>query len=354
MTNPIPAGRPVLPQADFPPGTYRLIKRVVVDESGHARFVDEPGGVSVAGVWPATLSVVEPVPAVSVSPVDKGLRREVDEIRAALVAADPKADLPGHAYVSSVDIVRHLVAERDAYFANWERARAALASRSTPALPDGAEEQIAQCLADYWIDLRGGRVPFEETDAGQAREVVALVRSWLPSPATDPEPATPDRLVRERAELERLVLYLLAKLGGQVELTEEELTAGPPGTGFAWSETSPGFGRKLKLIGRPVAPQAPAEPTASARLFNRLIAGASVVNGVPQTPAGPAVPEDTATPDDVNPVADVLAARDAVLNAPPRWGADNPGLIPPDDYGDDPGGWDSHRADTTRPAGEES
>lgn len=47
------------------------------------------------------------------------------------------------------------------------------------------------------------------------------------------------------------------------------------------------------------------------------------------------------------------SARDAVLNAPSRWRADNPGLIPPDDYGDDLGGWAPHRADTTRPAGEE-
>ncbi len=75
MTEPVPA-RPAadaanLPRttanlphsatADFPPGTYRVIKRVVVDENGHGRFVDEPGGVAVAGFWPTTLSAVTPV-----------------------------------------------------------------------------------------------------------------------------------------------------------------------------------------------------------------------------------------------------------------------------------------------------
>jgi hypothetical protein len=141
------------------------------------------------------------VPA-EVSPVDTGLRRELDEIRAALVAADPKADLPGHALVPSVDIVRHLAAERDAYFANWEKARAELASRSTPALPDGAADRRLNqavpligdllddedcsldhhgyCQTHYW---------FSDSDCPQARAKRWLAELDKPSsPATDPTP----------------------------------------------------------------------------------------------------------------------------------------------------------------------
>ncbi len=47
-------GRPI------PPGTYRVIKRVVVDEAG-AHYVDEPGGVPIAGFWSNTLTRIEPV-----------------------------------------------------------------------------------------------------------------------------------------------------------------------------------------------------------------------------------------------------------------------------------------------------
>lgn len=43
------------------PGTYRVIKRVEVDDRG-ARYVDEPGGVPVAGLWAPTLTLIEPLP----------------------------------------------------------------------------------------------------------------------------------------------------------------------------------------------------------------------------------------------------------------------------------------------------
>lgn len=43
------------------------------------------------------------------------LAAELEEIRAILVAAEPKADLPDYAYVSTADIARAVVGQRDQY-----------------------------------------------------------------------------------------------------------------------------------------------------------------------------------------------------------------------------------------------
>lgn len=45
----------------IPAGTYRVTKRVVVDELGKAEYIDEPGGVPITGLWPNTLTRIEPV-----------------------------------------------------------------------------------------------------------------------------------------------------------------------------------------------------------------------------------------------------------------------------------------------------
>lgn len=47
----------------IPAGTYTVTKRVVVDEDGCSRYVDHPGGVPIAGLWPSTLTRIAPVPA---------------------------------------------------------------------------------------------------------------------------------------------------------------------------------------------------------------------------------------------------------------------------------------------------
>lgn len=85
-------------------------------------------------------------------------RAELAEIRSALVAADPKADLPGYAHVPSVDIVREIAAARDAYFRNWEQARAELARVSGDrTIPDDAAERLARLL--YAATRTDARLP---------------------------------------------------------------------------------------------------------------------------------------------------------------------------------------------------
>jgi hypothetical protein len=55
-------------------------------------------------------------------------------------------------------------------------------------IPDDATRQVAQCLSDYWIELRGRRQDADDTEHGQAHAVMGLVRRWLAAPAVDTIP----------------------------------------------------------------------------------------------------------------------------------------------------------------------
>jgi hypothetical protein len=80
-------------------------------------------------------------------------------------------------------------ADRDSW-RRWARKLLADLGPVSVAWPADAHAQIAQCLEDYWTGLRDGeRTVYDETAAGQAHEVLALVRSWLSVPAVDPAPA---------------------------------------------------------------------------------------------------------------------------------------------------------------------
>jgi hypothetical protein len=126
---------------DLPPGTYRVTKRVVVDEDGSTKFVDEPGGVSVAGLWPGTLTRVEPVPAVS-SPSGvpgDGLRERIARATWSVGSSSKNpdrqfallmesGDMPHAVYADAVlAVVAPLLAERDADRADLRIRRNALA-----------------------------------------------------------------------------------------------------------------------------------------------------------------------------------------------------------------------------------
>jgi hypothetical protein len=160
-----------------------------------------------------------------------------------------------------------------------ERARAELASCSTSALPDDAA--LAELISEY-----SHSCPYEP-EGMQVRvvaedEVRAIVRR-VSAPATDPVPATPDGRVQWGVRVD----------GGSVKLsgTEQDAREWMAWTAKRATESTFELVARRVTDWQPVASQAPAEPPAAAKLFDRLITGASVVNGVPQTPAGPAVPE---------------------------------------------------------------
>jgi hypothetical protein len=121
------------------PGTYRVIKRVEVDDHG-ARYVDEPGGVPVAGLWAPTLTLIEPLPD------------------GALVELDPADVLGERATVPrrTASEVLEWVGE------NPGRARAALGVEYSR--PDGPREALVAVLT---------------TTIEHAGECVAV---WLPAP----------------------------------------------------------------------------------------------------------------------------------------------------------------------------
>jgi hypothetical protein len=168
---------------------------------------------------------------------------------------------------------------------------AALASRSTPALPDGAAHQIATVLSQ-WVEIEGPHEP-------EVVALEALFRSWLSSSATDPEPATPD--------------------GPTIGTWCERCSTNVTGSHYHCGKC----GQRSGMMGHrifpcpPVAPQAPAEPTekqCTHRMVPSVGGPACYFCGHRDAPAGPAVPEDTG------------ADYDAQI----RW-ADGPD----DDYGDD-------------------
>lgn len=121
------------------PGIYRVIKRVVVDEKG-AHYVDEPGGVPVAGLWAPTLTLIEPLPD------------------GALVELDPRDVLGDRATVPRGSMAEVLEWAGE----NPGRARAALGVEY--GRPDGPREHLVAVLT---------------TTIEHAGDCVAV---WLPAP----------------------------------------------------------------------------------------------------------------------------------------------------------------------------
>jgi hypothetical protein len=192
--------------------------------------------------------------------------------------------------------------------------------------------------------------------SGGERHYIALIAVQalgLPhAPATDPVPATPDVLWRDRdgaiwreGEGDTLQLFLF-----KGERPDFRCPFAPRD---AVAEL---YGPLTKY--EPVAPQAPAEPIATG-----VGASAGTSNAEPSTvgPAGSAVPEDTATPDE----HEVLIYEDTDSVRGPGWYiADclactwrTTGLEPVVEVAaEEHKEAASHRADTTRPeqAGQES
>ena len=124
----------------IPPGTYRVIKRVEVDENGGAHYVDEPGGVPIAGLWPNTRTLIEPLPDGALVELD---RRDV---------LGERATVPRRSMAEVLEWVGE----------NPGRARAALGVEY--ARPDGPREHLVAVLT---------------TTIEHAGDCVAV---WLPAP----------------------------------------------------------------------------------------------------------------------------------------------------------------------------
>lgn len=76
------------------PGTYEVTKRIEVDDDGRGRFVDVPGGVSITGLWPSTLTRVTPLDDQPGEEDTAGLQSGMDWRRIAVKLATADDTLP--------------------------------------------------------------------------------------------------------------------------------------------------------------------------------------------------------------------------------------------------------------------
>jgi hypothetical protein len=253
----------------------------------------------------------------------------------------------------------------------------AVASRSTPALPDGAAEKRAAGLrlwslindADHEFVYEFGGGPSPAHDKLLAVKEFTRTLAFPSSPATDPEPATPDGQEETKrpheAVVDNAVAGALIDVYGFVRLDVR----------YEAAEAARRVVERWLSFGQPVAPQAPAEPTdegghrvgvkrsADDRLLwaanckdcsssyggnAKEVADWAVEHTIATTPpAGPAVPEDTATRPWTAHEVEVKNWYGVSVD----WTADCKTC--PEHFGgteQEVNDWaDSHRADTTRP-----